>query len=324
MKKLFFATMALFFISCSQDQNFENDLTDQSLKKETPILAFENWDHFYEEYNSISHLSQDKLASWVSKKNHNALLNSLNSPKELSNEQETDLNTLTNGLLAILNKNQEFKIGEEIVYFTKGIFYSIEAKKISNKSDWKKDLSNTKKIGNASVRALSNENSENMNKEIVMSTSQIRADYQREFIKNKYQACTGGPIIGRGGLYKYVHELQSRAFNVGYPNVVSELYLNVKLEWRGRRWKPASEYRHITINVNGYVRDNINGNGPSSTNIRINKSLSCINRDERILLEDLVYPTNFGSAPKWFVSLSGTITQQINKDNNKWSNYVSW
>ncbi|PKV52213.1 hypothetical protein ATE84_4320 [Aquimarina sp. MAR_2010_214] len=331
MKNLFFAFLALLIVSCSQDQNFESDLTDQSLKKETSLLTFKDWDHFYEEYNSISYLNQDELTSWVSKKHHNALLNSFNDSDEYSIEKETDINTLTNGLLAILNENQEFKVGENIIYFKNGKFYEISKKKIIRNSEWKNNLSNLKKIGEANIE-LANSQKENKTFSFNAGNGTIKIeahDFRRQVWKN----CSSGALInGTCCTTRYTNSLINRSFNLGGShNIISELYFDVNMGYHYKgKWRKSGEHRNITVNLstNGKLLfDNGYPTGPNNNfNKNVSRNLPCKTSDQRILLGNASYSVALGGYGVWHVNIEGTTTQHVNGDvsSNKWTNYINW
>ena len=222
------------------------------------------------------------------------MLNYYNESGELSIEKETDINTLTNGLLAILNKDQKFKVGKNTIYYTQGAFYNIKDNESINNSYSKNNTSSLKKIGWASIETIKTIDSDQNNKKTILGSSARKGDYQREFPIKKHQPC-GGALRNACCKLKYVNELYSRAFGVGYPNIITELYVEVKLEYNpsGNSWREASEYRNMSLDLSGNVASQYsNGVIINSQNVNINRNVPCVNRNQRFLLSSATYPSN--------------------------------
>ncbi len=330
MRNLFALFLTLVIISCSDQSSIESDPKQEHLTTKSEITTFKDWEHFNKVYKSIFHLGPEALQTWIENKGHHALYNI----KDTSENQEDDINSLTNGLLAILNQNQEFQIGEDIIYFTDNVFYKVGSKHSKQKSNWKSDLNGLEVIGGTHSKLVSDDSIPDENqRSLVMGTNSIAGSNQKEFDRISYQDCVGGPLQGTTCCkLKHVYELRSRGFDLGYPNVLTELYVDIKLEYRSRnRWRAAGEYRNITYNLTGSAIARYS-NGVNADPVYIGPwsgtasgTISCVNQHQHLLLADAQFAQNL-PAPAWYINLQGTISQHVNRDANinKWNKYISW
>ncbi|GAA0728722.1 hypothetical protein GCM10009430_38050 [Aquimarina litoralis] len=328
MKNLLFALLALFIISCSDEQNLENDIPSQSLTEKTELLQFKDWDAFFEQYDAISNLPQEDLKLWALEKEHNALLLSLYNEEDLSVQKENDLNTLTNGLLAILNSDQEFQVGENTIYFTDGSFY--EVPQTSKNKNYKDATSNLKKVGEAGAQtSLVDNNGKTLTFNAGTGTIRIEG---KEFRRKSWTRCADGyRTLGTCCTTKYAHQLTNRTINIFQYNLRSQVYLDVNMGYYYKgRWRRSGEDRNITINLqtsgilffdNGFPTGPNNNFGGS-----LNRTISCVTTDQRIPLGEASYSVALGGYGVWHVNITGKITQHINGDDitNKWNHTVNW
>eukprot|EP01013_Petalomonas_cantuscygni_P035053 TRINITY_DN6324_c0_g1_i2.p1 TRINITY_DN6324_c0_g1~~TRINITY_DN6324_c0_g1_i2.p1 ORF type:complete len:328 (+),score=-43.95 TRINITY_DN6324_c0_g1_i2:112-1095(+) len=323
MKKLLILSLLMvLFISCTNDDNPEPK-NSVDLK----IVKFDNWEEFQNTYSQISSLDESQLQQWLNTKNHSSLYNM--NKYDLSPEEETNLEALTNGLTAILNTDYKFQVGGEIIYYKDLNFYSLSDDQLS-KSESK--VTDYRKIGFASIDKYEQDDSKLKNdsknqKLTIPHYDPIKWSSQKRFNRQRYINCSiNGPVEGGTCCQlQYVHELVYRRFSVGYPVVVAELYLDVKLEYGSSRgWRNAGEYRNITININsGTARLS---NEPNVTNISKYQTYNCRNANVSLLLAQGQYAENIGGIPSWIVTGSGNIFQSVNGEltSNQLNTIFNW
>ena len=316
MKKLTMFFFLTVIFSCSTNEIQPLNPEAEALKSERNY--FKNWEDFNSRYVELAKSSTEQTSEDQS---------SISIDDEASRDLSPALNK-------ILNKNKEFQIADEIIWYNKGDFYSINAKDESKIQDLKSDYLNLplcKNIVISAVKTSDEEKSNAVNSRTAIGTNgAINAKYQYEFYRQSYYDC--GSTINQGyssKKVKYVHELYTEVIYSGLQYNYF-LYLRIKLEYNntGRSWKFAGEKRTINVNitddsnlvgVTGFLV--ANNNAPyGATNIV--QSFSC-SQDQKILLRYNATPTSLST---WSASVTGTIIHKINGDysGNEWTNHVNW
>lgn len=316
MKKLtiFFLLTAIF--SCSTNEIQPLNSEEVALKSER--IFFKNWEDFNSKYIELAKSSNEQTTE--------------NSPSNsIDDDSSRDLSPALN---KILNKKKEFQIGEEIIWYNNGVFYSINTKDAGKIEDLKSDYLNLpicKNIVISNVKTSNFKKNNAINNRTVIGTNgSMDARYQFQFYRQSYYDCVSATNQGPSSKkIKYVHELYTEViYDGGQYNYF--LYLRIKLEWNysGRSWKAAGEKRTININitddsqlvgVTGFLVGN-NFAPYGATNIV--QSFNC-SLDQKILLRYNATPISLSA---WSASVTGTITHKINGDSssNEWINYVNW
>jgi len=248
MKKSFF--YYLFFcviaLSCSKEDSIQVVPLSNDGR-----LIFENSEDFHKTFLELSKMSSiDELYLWAQSKNHNSLLYS----------EDSSLEKYPDALRVILNRDFECEVGDSIIWFKDGNFYAFP-KHSQNLNELKRNFTtefiiwsiNSKVVSDSE---LSGDNSlKSLPSGFKLRMNSISAPHQHEFNQQWYQPCGATQREKNVGKRKYVHEIVDVTF-ASYPGPVytSYLYLKVKLEWKGTRWRPASEKRNISISV--YISPN--------------------------------------------------------------------
>lgn len=309
----------LLFTSCSKEN--ESIDSDFSFEKD-PIMTFSTWQDFYSTYEQTTRLNDTELSSWITSQGHTSLAFSKNSSSKVDGE------FVPRGLQAILNEDQAFMVEGNFIVLYKQNFYEFTKEEFTLFKAGEGIFEESNIIGQITFEKnifQTSNDSKLQIKSTTMNAADIAGSYQKEFVRQGYIPCAGGANQGTSRYkFKYVHELVAVKVFVGYPNVITELYLDMKLEYHNGSWNNAGEDRNITVNISGMAENT--SNNPGYTEINISKNISCVNRNQRLFLAYAQYPSNFGPEPDWIVSVSGVITQHMNGDtsNNKWSNYVNW
>lgn len=315
MRKLSMLLLLSVFLSCSTNETQTLDLENLASKNER--MYFKNWEDFGEKYQDLSKLNEE------------------NSNKTQSDFSEDESSTdLSPSLNKMLNKNKEFQVLDEIIWYKNGVFYSINIKNQDKVNSLKTDFLNLpvcEKITISPVKILNQEKNDTNNSRTLIGTNgSINAIYQLEFNRTNYYDCVSaidqGPVSAK---VKYVHELYTERISTGGA-YACYLYLRLKLEWRNNsgKWNFAGEKRNIDVNITddsklvsttGFLVEN-NYAPYGATNIV--RSFSC-SQNQTILLR---YNTVLVPLSQWSASVTGTITHRINGDNpaNVYYNTVNW
>jgi hypothetical protein len=310
--------LMLSVISCNtSDVENENPVALNDSQLKTERVFFKDWENFGKEYAKISKLSNEEIFG------ENELMSIIQNDESREN--------LSPALNKFLNKNNEFQVGNEIMWYKDGDFYSfniIEEKELNNLKLNYKDITVSEKIVNTKI-SQPKLNDNGFNKRVFLNPNGgIDARYQYQFRRQAYYDC--GSTINEGRPtrdQKYVNELYAERVSSG-PNYLCSLYLRVKLEWNasGGKWRFAGEKRTIVVNLSGQTSlTTVTGAiiPYTSSGVNVNQTFNC-SQNQTILLSGFA----FGAvAPgSWVVDITGTIYQKINGDfdGNAWTNNVNW
>lgn len=147
MKKLFtLLLILLIFSSCSKDEIIpdakQNSISEMEIskKEENPIVQFKDTEDFLKEYSKLSNYgSQEDFNDWIKQKGHTALLTKSDSIFKISDSIGV---LYSDALMAILNKNAEFIIGEETIWLNNDKFYVVS----KNENSYENKISNKKSL----------------------------------------------------------------------------------------------------------------------------------------------------------------------------------
>lgn len=350
-------SLAFMMTSCHNELEETVNINEtSSVKKESSsMVKFKNWEEFDVLYNSINEKSLDELTEWSNNNNPNSLMNYYNdlidNEVPLSEDEEVEINSLTFALQAIFNKDNEFQVGGDIIYYTDGSLYSIpsDGGKVKEGNLFRSsDLSGYKKIGAIELNVKDSYDYIDKSSEILEDNSSslgiptweikvpqeaIRSSRQKEFWRNSYYDCRNYRNVGRGHhTFKHIIELVSREWHRqdgrGLRNY-STLSIDVKLEYKdGGKWRSAGEYRNVSfshMNLRSYIDPQRVG---KSSNVRVGiirnktKDINCTNRNQRYILgkyDDKINTNGYGfKFGDWKVKFKNrdntfnTVSQEIN------------
>jgi len=292
--------------------------TNESIKVDalkTDRLVFSSDEEFSKTYQLLAKMStKAEQEQWAKDKNHSTLLNS----------QDPAIVDYSEALKTILNSDYEFQIGDNTIWFNKGNLYSFSKDQLLNLPELKKNTENYTPYG--SVKSLQIE-SKNNNKtarteDIGLGWGKLDARNQYPFTQHHYQPC-GGTNRSLNGTRKYVHEIYDETITLPGPGPVrtSNLYLRIKLEYKGSSWAPAGEQRQTTVNVSGNFT--MTGIGiPNSNFYSIYASNDCYSGNWVIPIATVTHGPYYTEPPHWFISMQGAISHSVKGDDleNAWTN----
>jgi hypothetical protein len=324
--------LSLVCLSCNNEDinDGSNEISD--VGNSTKMASFEDWDSFINTYLLLSSHQEDDLIAWIEKNGHSALY----SETSLLNEENSDdMELLTPGLLAVLNSEYEFMVGNEIILFNAGKFYSSGNEQDEWTVSLSEKLNSWEVVGEVTSQIITDvEDEEKMDdngnfgvqKLTVGTSGGTGGILTKDIVRGSHTQCNGTVYPGPEDM-RYLQQLKSfqMDFEIGST---AQLYIETKLYYKsGSSWKPAGkENRNYTYSLSG-TATLVNGYNVSATfPIQVNTSRSCItNQFNSFLLVQANYAKG-GSPQFWDMNVTGTITHHINGDytSNKWYAPVNW
>jgi hypothetical protein len=316
MKKIILIGICLFgILSCEDNQDTK---VDQLIDNQFKGAVFEDWDEFFEYHISLENMEDEfEILHAISGKNYGAFLETAIETNDVDKLKIAD--ELTYGLMAILNNNLEFMVGNNIVSYKDGAFFELDS--ITGKLS---------KIENLEVSIINfeqqNKSLDNDAKLYIYGTN-TGGYSDKDFWRNAYYRCSdNAKILGPSSRQmRYTQQLKAV-----YSGDNAILYIETKLYWRNSsndlRYATTEE-RNYTYNITGTVGKQVFGPGGwhfASGSINFQKTVNCTKSKWNRQQIASVYPTE-GNKP-WEIDLTGTITHHINGDlsNNKWYAPVYW
>lgn len=226
MKKSIIAFfLCICFFSCEN-----HELTDQA-NESTNISRniFSSSNAFYEAFDDLSRMEYDEQLKWVEANNDEYSLF-----KNIDSCNDEIMLKMPRSFQALFNKDLEVQVSDTILAFENGDLYIKEI----NGQTISKQL-----YGNVEVSPISNEikaNEDEIETRYMyeVGPGKIGTSYQYEF-----------KLPENSIKFKYVHELVSVKIASG-SFFISKLFLVIKLEYKGSKWKVASEPREVFVDLN--------------------------------------------------------------------------
>jgi len=304
MKKfIFLSLIAAGIISCEKEgldpigQGTPIELVDQKT-----INSYKSWEEFYQVYSEYSEISD------LTELEANSLY-----------EIDKDDRKYSPALQGIINENNQFKVGNDIIELDNGVF-----KKINYKSNIKE----FENIGTVNVMTTPLDDSAQIvpnEKSSPLSPYNSSLYETREFRQVRYVNCQNGVDHGSAPRsFRFLHQVYSEFIVLGSRQVYS-LYLRLFLEYNHRRgsWRLSGENREISVDIKD---SSILGGeqGVFSSGTKEVKFNSSCTSHRGFLLKRFNTTIPLGSPSRWFVSLSGTITEKMTGNNYSWNHVIDY
>jgi hypothetical protein len=303
---VFFVAMLLVALSCDKENVALNSAP-------TDRLVFRDMADFDQTYIMLLEKSTtEQLAQWATEKNHTTLLDT----------EDPSLENYSGMLKTILNKDYEFQVGDNIIWFNEGTLYSFSKDQEPQLSELKRQPEKCTKYGTVTSTAIGAANSPNGRPGTApIQWNGLNAQNQRQFTQQTYQPC-GGTLGNAAGNRKYVHEVYDETYSVAPgPVYYSHLVLRIKLEWKGSgSWKPAGEQRRTTVSVSGWAQ--MIGSGLPQYFYNINVSNDCYSGAWYIPIVNAQHGPFYSEPPFWQLNMDGVINHNVKGDvsSNAWAN----
>lgn len=323
MKKLLTLILsAAIIVGCNDDEIMTSTFRDQETANDGRRLAFKDTRSFFETLDRLDAMSFDELNAW--EKNNEVFsmkkyIESIQGDDTPFTDEEQEYIKLPSSYLMLLNKNGEVRIGDTIVWYSKGVkYYALNENQMQSirKDPSKSLLTNTYTIQRIAVP----ENAERLdspNGLFEMGAGGLAAGYQRPF-KYCYNNTDRKYVNELAGIVDNVINFPGNALHPPGYTFRARLYLRMKLEWKGSgSWKTAGEYRFINYNLTTTISFNFNpGFGPVADYGTKTWTSPTVERNSQLdVLLQQTSGTSFnygsGTSPRWTIQINGSIYQAI-------------
>ncbi|NOS55694.1 MAG: hypothetical protein HOP37_05485 [Cyclobacteriaceae bacterium] len=333
MKKLLILLIiSAIAISCDKTIVPEQASKLAEVKVDGGRLSFKTTNDYVNTLDALFKMNGDALDEWENKFKISSIRKYFKAGYDEKNDYLNSFENASPSLQATLNASGEVIIGDTIVWFSNGIKHFVPSKDESLLSSIKANPSESKFTATYSITKVQDQN--NNLARVIVDGNGKESRWQRDFTYYK------GNMNTNAGLRKYVHELYAttQAFGCWRQgcNTQSQIYLRIKLEYRGSGgswdWRPAGEQRSVTLNLNSFDAQYFSS---GSLVVPFYAGNNWVN-SSYVVNGDLVWPIASGSGPNysgyrahWSVELSGSIYHFITDDallSNRWNNegYPLW
>jgi hypothetical protein len=356
MKKIKFfvwVLWALVFFEACKKPDFDTTISDNpervversELRVEQGRLVFNDFEHFLQVAEQLDGLSEEELDQWEHSKGIASLRSALKQyyadSSELIDEKLEGLASFNfpKTFQSLINTDGECRLGDDLIWYHDGLKHYVPNADEALLAQIKTNpaLSAITAKAGATTEDVASETNR-----VTLGANSLDARHQWEFWQYSYY---GYPNRGRR---KYVHEIvtyseQNTLYEIckkkGCYKCEVELcpvsyyfystaFVRIKMEWRGKRWRPAGENREILYNLalEGILR--VWDGGAlvyTNTNSYFASRPLFIGRDTYVTIASFS-----GSGPTWIsdglfirweLDVSGNIQQRVVGDSNSpWNN----
>jgi hypothetical protein len=325
----FFFALALLH-SCKKSEITSTETLGQTEKQTLsaePVidnnrLVFSSHKEFYKFVDRIDNNDPAVAVFLLNKKGFTSLYSRISAYNLTDEDMPESLNQylefgLPESFQKVLNSDGEIEIGNQIVWYHNGFKYFINKADKAKLNEIKNNptAADVEKISVGSKVIPVNTLNETGARTWMGLANGPDARHQREFWQN-------APAAGNR---KYVHEIQ--AYTDAYFDGVfyvwnTRVILRIKMEWKGKKWKPAGETREISYNL---TCNNVLYAPPFAYVIPPNAVLTggaTQSGDFQVMVAQANGSGTFGGGSGWDVELRGTIYQHVVGDSqsNEWFN----
>ena len=325
MNKLtIFLSLSLLLFACADDNEvlLTEPNSTTTIKSIDGRLVISDTDQFYQIFRALSNYTNEQLETWSENLAYKPLNKALSDFSQVDGATNPALEDLLEfnfpqAYLYLLNEQGLMQVGDEIIFFQKGQQHYVDHHNVRDIREIKTNPDLIKKSFDVQVSSYSPDISIN-NERTDLGLIDLDARWQREF---DIQSHMGVPISGRR---KYVHEI------ITFTSInISVVELQVKLEFKGSRWREAGEKRNITFALNTdtrMLRASTGSHYCARTTKNINFSLTNYTgvyrnqiglfMDEPLGCQQIQYDSF------WRIEVTGSIRHAISGDDpaNEWLN----
>jgi hypothetical protein len=325
-KSNFFCLLGLLTISIScSNEDLEVQETNIELVK-NDLAYFDSYDELVDEMRLLNRNgTDDYITNWIFEKGHNSLY--LNYSADSNEDENLSLDEFGPTLLAILDKNFQCQVGNDIVSFSNGKYFKQPLSERFNTNFDKVE------IGHRTVSIIPIDESgktelDPTQRVDLWSNGGVSALQDREFVKNSYIDCPSSSGSGRSTRRWRYRQMLTSVQELINSSQLTTVYLECKLYVNTSNGSSSFRYSHskrnYSYNISGGVR--FPGNNYQPFNINITRS--CIGGDNQTARWNRLF---LADVPLWlFATLgvdgSGTVTHELNGNSasQKWINNINW
>lgn len=226
-------SLVMILVSCEKE---EFDSIKVNSVEENTRIVFKSTQEIFNTLDVLSNMDYEEQMEWIKSSN-------IKDPLRDYIESCTDetMYEMPRAFQAMFNKDLEIQLNDTVIFFQEGDLYikSIKNQNLSTPILFAKANFHKEEDQFASTRS-----------QYLVPFGKISNSHQHEFTSNNTK-------------FKYVHELKSVRMVTNSPvtNLPYEwarIFLILKLEWKGSKWREASEARNIYIDLTTYKKNLMN------------------------------------------------------------------
>lgn len=319
MKKIILVGVSLLlFMSCEKESaNLESEQVDLT-KTAFKGAVFDDWEEFYSYVIKLENLEDELDVLYeIQENDYKSFLHvAINTEDDVKLEIADQL---TYGIMAVLNEDLEFVVGNKIIKYVDNNFFESNL-----------DLSSLVEVDNIQISRIPlDEDYKNSSKEarLNVSTNNTAGYSHRDFYRNAYYRCSDNyKVFGRSSRQmRFIQQLKSVYY--GGQTGTAFLFVETKLFWRNSRNKlryAETEERNYIYNLTGNARVNIfTPGGVQNIQLPIG-SISPVNCTRNNWNRKQLSTAFPAVGANWSVDITGSITHRINGDSSYWNAPVNW
>jgi hypothetical protein len=315
-------------INCSNDN--EISPLQEDINSDAQTLVFNSFEAYQNQINNLKLLDQENLEQWISQNNSKSLYSHIEKNEsyfeEISEIEEGYVRKLPNNYKAVFNENYEIIIENKIIWLNikNGNLYTFS--KTDDIISLKNNIENATPSGSIKITSIKS-NLDNNKVDLASGDTDSRHTYYMNNGTNYRDNCGSGSTQFKSPRFRYLHDVYHLQTTYDRYTATSELYLNIRLQYRSSRWRGAGEKRNISVNIGHNIKLFNNGypiplNSSNSTSVTYNCS-----GDVFIPLK--FTPTSYdigfsGNNAKFEITAWGTISHELTGGYSHWDNNFVW
>lgn len=321
----------LVFTSCEKEQSQES-IVDQQLSIESTRVVFENWSEFEKTVKELGESdSYDYIMNWIFEKGHPSLY--VNGKDSLDEDEFDITEDIPTGLLAIMNTDFEFQVGNKIVSYQNNTFYSSDFESAKNSVT-------REKIGESIVSYIpfeftSPDKSDLNSKVNIWSNNRAALVQDDIFRKRAYSdsnCSTNGSSSSSKRKYRFRQMLKSVTTKISTAPTLPQFYLyelNLECKLYVNKRNGSNSYRYSGSRRS--YRYNLSGNVKfknyfQAFNINTTRCVKGTSSGPKFNRLNLFTTTDIYLQGNMELTGTGTVTHELsgNRASEKWTNSVNW
>tara|TARA_R110002051_G_scaffold226875_2_gene289419 strand:+ start:1071 stop:2057 length:987 start_codon:yes stop_codon:yes gene_type:complete len=317
--------------NCSQSD--EQSTLQEEVSSELKILTFKNFEEYQKQLNNFRTLEQSKLEQWITENNPKSLYSSIHKNENyfdlLSETEEDYIRKLPDSYKAVFNDNFELFIENQIIWLNieTGNLYTFA--KTDDIDKQKRNIENITATGSIKIINIKSNIDNNSSKvDLAYGDTDSRHTYYMNNGSYYRDNCGSGSAQFKSPRFRYLHEfyhLQTK-YAPGYI-ATSELFLNLRLQYRSNRWRGAGEKRNMTVNIGHNIK--LFNNGYEVPLNYSNSTTGTFNCSGDVNIPVKWTPSSYdiafsGNYAKFEIIAWGTITHEFTGGYSYWSNDFVW
>ncbi len=228
----------------------------ENIKTQNGRLVFENNEAFYKTMEALDKSNDETRLNFEKKHDYTSFRNAMSNAGEdyAFSIAETELMNMPPSIQSVLNSKGEVQVGSDIIWYNNGTKYYVPESDEQQMELIKQNPAIATKKSSYFLKFSKPKNdlapaSGGITPNWVYLSNSADARHQYEFWQY-YPAAGNRKYVHELGVYTDYYYVAPNTCGQASYNYYTGCYLYIKMEWRGRKWKPAGETREINYNIN--------------------------------------------------------------------------